>query len=183
MVRDRILAFHPVPAGPKAKRFQRVRGMGVAVPANRPLVVSIGPEEGSRRSFASVDDSDFSDEQDVLERWIATAVLGGLILATSLLTLIPVIQGGSPPSGVSLVAGGALELFFGLFLVYVVFPSALWATALACLLTILDGIGLIVGGEGVAPLAGIGLFLAGVGLASLGTLRAVRTWRPIAGEL
>jgi hypothetical protein len=128
------------------------------------------------RESTPIEETAYSDEQDVADRWGSVGILGGLVAASSLLILIPALQGSGVPSGISVAAIGGLELFFGAFLAYVVHPPAMWATALGGGLTVVEGALLTGGGGTVAWIVGITYLLAGVCLATVGTLRAVRMW-------
>jgi hypothetical protein len=143
------------------------------LPANQPRIV-LTP---FARESTPIEETAYSDEEDLLDRWVSVAVLGGLAVASSLLVLVPGLQGGGVPSGISLVAIGGLELFFGAFLVYVVYPPVLWAAALGSGLTAVEGAFLMATGGAAAWLICFVYLLAGGSLATAGTLYAFRTWR------
>lgn len=143
------------------------------MPGDRALVF----ESPFARDSTPIEETAYSDDQDLIDRWASLAVLGGLAIGASLLVLVPILSHGVVPSGISIAAIGCLELFFGVFLIYVVYPPVLWATALGSGLTVALGLLLALGGGMHAWLVGTAYLAMGASLATVGTLRSVHAWR------
>lgn len=151
------------------------------MPTLRPMVVELPWDADVQRSPVISDEAAFSYEEDRLDQWIPVGILGGMVIGSALLVLLVNPQGnGTNIPGPFFVSIGILEMFFGVFLVYVVYPPAIWAVSVGSVLTVVAGVVLAFEGVRLAMLLGAVFLVVGAVLAAVGLLNAVRAWRVIA---
>lgn len=147
------------------------------MPALRPMVVELPWDANRRSSPASLDEDSFLNVEGLLDRWISLSILGGLVIGSGWLVLLLYTHTiGTSIPGPWFVSIGILEMFFGLFLAYVVYPPALWAVGVGSALTVVLGAILALEGNALAGLLGTLCLAAGAVLTAVGLLYAIRAW-------